>query len=115
MAVPRVDFKLPLIPPLGEGNYYEWFWALHFHLDWFGLRRFIRGTATEPAEDATAAQKMAFKRKRMMAYMILLDSIGELVKEFIYDAQFDYCLYDTEYDAKRLWDVIEAVLPEDMR
>ncbi|KAK4032245.1 hypothetical protein C8A01DRAFT_41315 [Parachaetomium inaequale] len=115
MAAPRVEFKLPRIPALSEGTYDEWYWAVHFHLDWFGLRRFIRGTATEPAENATAQEKMAYKRKKMMAYSILLDSIGELVMEFIYDAEFDYCLYDTSYDAKRLWDIIQAVMPEEMR
>jgi hypothetical protein len=96
---------------IGESFDYEnWKWALLFHLDWFGLRPFIEGTATMPAENAHEEQQVAYHRNKMMAYRILRRSIGKYVMNFIKDeGGYDDC--NQAYDVKRLWDTIDQVLP----
>jgi hypothetical protein len=113
MASNDTDFEKPEIPELAEGNYDEWNWAVHFHLDWFGLRPFIIGTDTEPSATANPEEKLDYQRKKMMAYSILRASIDHYGWRLIERARLDYQLYDKTYNAKALWDAIHRVLQDD--
>jgi hypothetical protein len=65
MASHDSDFELPEIPELAQGNYDEWNWAVHFHLDWFGLRQFIIGTDTEPSATASDEESLRTSGRRL--------------------------------------------------
>jgi hypothetical protein len=97
-------------------SFNEWRWAVLVHLDWYGLRPFITGTAAAPADNATDEEKLAYQRNKIAAYCAIYGSLQPEVKVVIeHSDYFMGCLYDGEYDAQFLWDGINEIIPAYLR
>ncbi|AEO56537.1 hypothetical protein MYCTH_2301605 [Thermothelomyces thermophilus ATCC 42464] len=72
----------------GYQNYAEWKFTLFLHLDWYDLRSFVVDTVAAPAPDATDKERLAYKRKKIMSYAILRDSVREWLEQMCTNYEF---------------------------
>jgi hypothetical protein len=88
------------------------------------LRPFVEGTSIPPSANATDEERLAYKRKQIMAYTILRDSVYDWLLDIFEDlGHFDEdeditstdFMFDETYDAKNLWDCIHQLIPEYIR
>ncbi|KAL2176427.1 uncharacterized protein P884DRAFT_270671 [Thermothelomyces heterothallicus CBS 202.75] len=105
----------------GSSNYAEWKFTLFLHLDWHDLRPFVVDTVAAPAPDATDKERLAYKRKKIMSYAILRDSVRDWLEKICTYYEFHWsgdgpkpgchcmALYDHTYNANSLWQKVHEL------